>query len=141
VEPFSFTTNYTLVWAFDPESQSCKLFKVSRVGEVQVLDQNYKNEPLHTKQPIDVFRISSAEQTHVKLNLSIRAFNLLTEEYPLAEKYITSLGDNYCQFSAEVCGFEGVGRFVLGLAGEIQIIEPDEFRNYISEKIKMLDLK
>lgn len=141
VEPFNFTTNYTFVWAFDPESHTSKLFRVSRIGEVQILPHDFRHESLHCELPVDVFRISSPEQYTVKLILSLRAYNLLIEEYPLAEKYITFLPDNQCQFTAPVCGFEGVGRFVLGLADEIQIIEPELFKQYLTEKIKNLTPK
>lgn len=139
LEPFDFTTNYTYVWAFEPESQSCKLFKTSRIGEVQVLDKPFIHEMLHEKEPMDVFRISSKEQTKVVLLLSLRAYNLLIEEYPLAEQYITSLDDNSWQFKATVCGFEGVGRFCMGLIDEIHIIEPESLKHYIGLKIKNIE--
>ena len=38
VEPFAFTTNYVQVWCFDTESKSCKLFKLSRIGAVEILE-------------------------------------------------------------------------------------------------------
>lgn len=139
LEPFDFTTNYTYVWAFEPESQSCKLFKTSRIGEVQVLDKPFEHEMQHEKEPMDVFRISSKEQTMVVLMLSLRAYNLLIEEYPLAEQYITSLDDNSWQFKAIVCGFEGVGRFCMGLLDEINIIEPESLKHYIKLKIKNIE--
>ena len=37
VEPFGFTTNYISIWAYEPESQRCKLFKTSRIQKVAVL--------------------------------------------------------------------------------------------------------
>jgi hypothetical protein len=85
---------------------------------------------------MDAFRISSQEQILVKLKLSLRAFNLLIEEYPLAEKYVCIEDDNYRHFEAPVCGFEGVGRFCMGLPGEVEIIEPESFKSFIKEKIK-----
>lgn len=141
VEPFGFTTNYQFVWAFEPESRACKLFKTSRIGEVQVLDKGYQHEELHENVPMDVFRISSHEQVKVVLHLNLRAFNLLTEEYPLAEQYIKPLTDNLWQFEAPVCGFEGVGRFVLGLGEEIKVIEPEQFKEYLRDRIKIIQEK
>lgn len=136
VEPYDLTTNYTYVWAFDPESRNCKMFRISRIEVVEVLDCKYQYESQHQKMTMDVFRISKTEQTKVRLRLSLRAYNLMIEEFPLSEKYITPLDDNYWQFSAPVCGFEGVGRFVTGLCDEIYIEEPEAFRTYIHEKIK-----
>jgi len=136
VEPFDFTTNYQFVWAYEPESRTCKLFKTSRIGGVLILDKGFENEAFHGKEPMDVFRISSKDNVKVILKLSLRAFNLLTEEFPLAEQYVKKLDDNYWHFEADVCGFEGVGRFVLGLSDEVEVVEPESFRLYLKEKIK-----
>lgn len=135
VEPFDFTTNYISIWAYEPESQRCKLFKTSRIQKVVVLDKNFENEHKHQKMPIDVFRISAETQTEVRIRLSLRAYNLLIEEYPLSEQYITEVDDNQWQFEAPVCGFEGVGRFCLGLCDEVEIIEPKQLKEYMNDKI------
>lgn len=137
VEPFAFTANYISVWAFEPESQSCKIFKTARIEKVDILDKDNMHEDLHRKEPVDVFRISSNTLTNVKLRLTLRAYNLLIEEYPLAEQYIAPLYDNYWQFDADVCGFEGVGRFVLGLMEEVEIIEPVAFKLFLQRKIEI----
>jgi hypothetical protein len=79
---------------------------------------------------------ADAEQTIVKLRLSLRAYNLITEEFPLSEKYLTPLDDNYWQFCAPVCGFEGVGRFVTGLCDDVYVEEPEVFKAFVREKIK-----
>ena len=138
VEPFDFTTNYIAIWAFEPETRSCKLFKTVRIGNVKVLEKQDQFESLHQKEPEDVFRISSDRHDHVKLRLSLRACNLLLEEYPLAEQYTTAADDNYWHFEGEVCGFEGVGRFVLGLGNEVQVLESEEFRRFLRERITIL---
>lgn len=141
VEPFDFTINYQFVWAFEPESNTCKLFKASRIGAVELLDKGYQHESLHERMTIDVFRISSSEQVTVTLHLSLRAYNLLIEEYPLAEKYVKPLTDNLWQFEAPVCGFEGVGRFVLGLGEEVEVVGPESFREYLIVQIKKISEK
>jgi predicted DNA-binding transcriptional regulator YafY len=141
VEPFGFTTNYQFVWAFEPESRICKLFKTSRIGTVDVLEKDFMYEDQHEKMPMDVFRISSNEQMRCVLHLSLRAYNLLTEEYPLAEQYLTQLTDNLWQFDAPACGFEGVGRFVMGLGEEVDVIEPESFKEYLRVRIKNLAAK
>jgi len=136
VEPFDFTTNYIATWAFDPEDGLCKTFKNTRITSVQILDENWEHEASHHKLPLDVFRISSNEQVPVKLMLSIRACELLKEEYPLAEQHIISVNDHQFLFEAPVCSFEGVGRFVLGLCNEVQVLEPQELKNFIQKRAK-----
>lgn len=138
IEPFEFTTNYISVWGFDTESNSNKTFKTPRIAEVIVLPQEWKFEQFHKTKPIDVFRISGEPTQKVKLLLTLRAMTLLTEEYPLAEKFITPTGHSHYLFESFVCGWEGVGRFVLGLCNEVEILEPEELNVFLKEKIKKI---
>ncbi len=135
IEPFDFTTNYIGTWAYEVESGRCKIFRNTRMAAVEVLDDDWAYEDEHQSYPTDVFRYSSAERLPVKLRLSIRAANLLIEEYPLSEKYISQDGDN-AVFEAEVCSFKGVGRFVLGLADEVEVLESNDFKKYLKKITK-----
>lgn len=141
VEPFEFTTNYIQIWAFDIESGSNKLFKVSRISEVEILDSRWKFSKQHTSGFIDIFRISSFEQISVELLLGMRAAMLLMEEYPLAERFMKKKGNNKWLLKTTVCSFEGVGRFVLGLQDDVKIIGPPEFKQFIHDKLKKSVLK
>jgi hypothetical protein len=91
VEPFAFTTNYIQIWAYESATKENKLFKVTRIGEVEVLNESWANQAKHQVGFIDCFRISSHDLYPVKLKLGMRAAQLLTEEYPLAEKDLTKI--------------------------------------------------
>ncbi len=132
VEPFSFTTNYLDVWCYDLEDGKNKLFKIARIDDVIILEDPWTFERMHNSDAIDVFRMSGSERYHIRLQLSLQAKNLLLEEYPLAEKYIRKNGNAYL-FDGDVCALEGVGRFVIGLAADIKIIEGDALRVYIND--------
>lgn len=132
VEPFAFTTNYLDVWCYDPADGKNKRFKISRIDEVLVLDEPWAAESEHNASEIDVFRMSGPHAYHVRLQLSLQAKNLLLEEYPLAEKSIRKNGDYYI-FDDDVRAMEGVGRFVIGLASDIVILEGAELRDYIRD--------
>ena len=135
VEPFSFTTNYIDIWAYDLEDGVNKRFKIARIDEVVALDEPWTAENPHKAQPIDCFRIHGHRPTKVKLQLSQRAKNLLLEEYPLAEKYVKKSRNRWL-FDGPVCGMEGVGRFVLGLCKEIDILESDELKQYVADYLR-----
>jgi len=135
VEPFKFTTNYITTWAYDVEGQCCKMFKNTRIDSVEVLSDKWQHEAYHNDLPTDVFRISSTTQIEVKLRLSIRACELLKEEYPLAEPYITPLSDTVFDFTSSVCGFDGVGRFVMGLCNEVEVLYPQQLQEFIKKKM------
>ena len=49
VEPFAFTTNYVQAWCYDCESHSCKLFKLSRIGSVELLDEEWQHAQEHKR--------------------------------------------------------------------------------------------
>ena len=130
VEPFEFTTNMIDVWCYDLEKKENKVFKISRIGEVRVLEEDWSEEDAHRKSITDCFRMSGFEQTPVKLEMGIMAKNLLLEEYPLAEKELKKEGDRWI-LETMVSDMAGVGRFVIGLAHDIKVIDSPELVEYI----------
>jgi predicted DNA-binding transcriptional regulator YafY len=137
VEPFAFTTNYIQIWAYETETGQNKLFKLSRVAKVEVLPQPWEHEQEHQTGYIDIFRISSHRQYPVKLSMGLRAASLLTEEYPLSEKYLVRVNDNEWLLETQVCSYEGIGRFVIGLLNDIRIIDSPEFADFIRKRIEL----
>lgn len=135
IEPYEFTTNYIQVWGYEPESGENKMFKVSRIGEVQILGNDWQNREKHRSAYMDIFRISSFEQLPVKLELGLRAASLLVEEYPLSEKFLKKLSDSSYLLQTNVCSYEGIGRFVLGLLDDITVLGPSEFIDFLRARI------
>lgn len=132
VEPFAFTTNYVQVWCFDTESKSCKLFKLSRIGAVEILEQEWQWTSEHRQGFIDIFRMNGENRHRISLKLGILSRNLLIEEYPLAEQYLTAIDSDNWLLNTEVASYAGVARFVIGLMDDIQIIDTPELEQYIS---------
>ena len=136
VEPFSFTSGLQDVLCYEPESQSNKMFKVSRIGKVEKLGTPWQFEDRHEEGYIDIFRMRTNKKIPVTLHLTVRAANLLMEEYPLSKECLTKISDNRWELKTEVCNMEGIGRFVMGLYNEITIIDSPELKQHISKKIK-----
>lgn len=132
VEPYAFTTNYIDICAFDLDKRDNRIFKVSRIDSVEILDESWTNVLMHSKSVTDCFRMSGEASIPVQLELSLRAKNLLMEEYPLAGKGLTQAGENWI-FKTDVRDLAGVGRFVIGLAGEIKIIDSPQLEQYVRE--------
>ena len=103
VEPFGFTTNYVQLWCYEPESAMNKLFKVARIGSVEVLDTPWQCAEKHEQGYIDIFRMTGFEQHRVQVKLGMLARNLLIEEYPLAERDIKSLDATHWLLDTKVC--------------------------------------
>ena len=132
VEPFAFTTNCIDIWGFDTEKQETRIFKISRIGDVEILEDEWDNEEKHERSKTDCFRMSGYEQTPVKLELGIQAKNLLIEEYPLAEKDLKREGKKWV-LETMISDMAGVGRFVIGLAHDIKVVDSPALTEYIKE--------
>lgn len=136
VEPFGFTTNYVQLWCYEPESSMNKLFKVARIGSVEVLETPWQCAERHERGFIDVFRMTGFEQQHVVVKLGMLARNLLIEEYPLAERDIKPLDATHWLLDTMVCNYVGVGRFVMGLLDDVEIVASPDFEAYINNIIE-----
>lgn len=138
VEPFGFLSDYTAVWCYDTASHSCKQFRISRIQEVRLSGSSWQFAGKHRIPFTDAFRMSAGKAfTEVEALLSLKAYNLLKEEFPLAEQYIQQEGQAY-RLRVPIADFHGVGRFVLGLPGQVQIIKPEHFKVFLRDEIKKL---
>ena len=133
VEPFAFTPRYIDVYAYDVEDGECKQFKIARIGWVDTLPDRWECEDRHRKGYLDAFRMQGDTQTHVRLEMTLRAKDLLCEEYPLAIPDVSEGKNGKWVFDSMVSRMEGVGRFVMGLAKEVDIIDCPELRKYIAD--------
>ena len=139
LEPFDFTPNYVSVWAFEPKSMMCKLFKVSRMQNVEIVNHDWEFQDKHKSQSIDCFRIGGETKVFVRFEMTLLAKNLLCEEYPVSEKFITKLNDNKYLFDGWVNSFHGVGRFIMGLIDNVSNIDNPNLKLYLKDKLKFVE--
>lgn len=132
VEPFAFTTNCIDIWGYDTEKQENRIFKISRIGYVEIQEEGWKYEENHQMSKTDCFRMSGFKQTKVKLELGLQAKNLLLEEFPLAEKDLRREGKKWV-LETMVSDMAGVGRFVIGLAHDVRIVDSPALTEYIKD--------
>lgn len=139
VEPIHFGDNYQSIMALDTADKICKQFKLDRIGEVIPFNRPFAFESLHQKNQTDIFGFTGDASTWVTLELSLRAYLLLREEYPLALPFLSKEEDHYL-FHGPVANFEGVGRFTLGLIDEIRIKSPEIFISFLKQKLLLQKL-
>jgi len=135
VEPFEFKDDFNLVWAFDTTLQENRQFKICRIEDICESPLPWQYERMHRSLPVDIFRNTGELDKRVEFHLNLRAKNLLIEEYPLAEKYLTAGSDNQFLFKASVAKYEGPGRFVLGIMEDIHKVGEEGFLEYLKIKI------
>lgn len=134
VEPFALSEDQDFVWAFEVESESNKVFRISRIQNVKMLkDEPWLQSRMHKAGFTDAFHMINfdGKKTHVKMRMKRRAYNLLIEEYPSTISHITHdakldewIYDDY------VSNLVGIGRFVVGLSDCITVETP-ELRSYV----------
>lgn len=130
VEPIEFTANMIDVWAYDVDVQENRMFKVARIHEVEVTDADWAYRSKHRVARPDVFRMTGPLSMRVVLELNTRAKGLLVEEYPLAERDLHR-EDGKWILRTTVQALEGVGRFVIGLAADVKVVEGKKLQEYV----------
>jgi len=139
VEPFLFMNGNREVRCYELSSQMNKTFKLQRMQDVQLLDLVWEHESEHRKLHTDVFMFSGEQQQMVTLVMGRLATSVLREEYPRAERYLSEDGEGRWRAELPVSSFIGVGRFVLGLFHDIEVVGCDAFRTYLKQQIQKMD--
>lgn len=139
VEPIVFGDNYQTIIALDTKDKLCKQFKIDRIGAISDTGKLFQYEKHHQKNTADIFGMTGGRSTWITLNLKMRSYLLLREEHPMSLPYIEKKDDGY-QFHGPVHNFDGIGRFVMGLIDETEVVGPEEFKTYIKNKIKEIRL-
>ncbi len=136
VEAFEFLPEYQGVWCFDLADKSNKQFLVSRITEVIVERTNWQYAQGHRIPFTDAFGMSAeAPAATVQLRLNLKACNLLLEEHPHAKPHLLPTGNAY-MLEIPVADYHGIGRFVLGLPGDVQVIAPAAFKRFLEKRVE-----
>lgn len=142
VEPLMITEDYRYLIAWDKNKQAQRQFKLDRIEDVDIRYDN-KISSGHEPTSMDLFGLTGDngdQWLNVKMELSRDALYFLLEEFPNAKQFIKKVkirgkDEERIVFDGRVLNWKGIGRFVLGLMGEIKIIEPQEFKDYLNKKI------
>jgi len=138
VEPFAFARNYRHIWCYDLEDSKNKLFSISRIGNVELLDEKWTCEREHKEQKVDIFNMIGTEPVHIVLHLDTMAKNLLVEEFVGSAKELVDLKNGEWQLETDVYSMAGIGRFYIGLAEHIRIIQGDALKQYAKEYVERI---
>ncbi len=138
LEPFSISDNYTYIHAIDirnPEIR--KKFKLSRVDQVELVEEKQRYTKGEERIQIDPFGFSGDQLTALELHLKLRSLILLREQYPNIKSYVKQIDqkNELYQLKVDVYNLEPIKRFVLSQLDEVKIIQPNELRNEIFDFI------
>jgi len=136
VEPVEFQQGYTYIFAFDLDRKDYRQFKIERISDVEILDEPITGE--HESRTLDIFGWTGPRWLTVTLKLSTRAHQLLLEEYPDARPFVRT-HKGRAIFDGMVRDWHGIGRFILGLPGQVAVVEPEELKQYLRKRIGEFD--
>lgn len=138
VEPFSFLGSKNDIRCYELSSKMNKTFKISRCDTVELLDVEWQFTSKHKEMQTDIFHFSDEVSTRVRLLLGNLSKTILLEEHPEAFKYLIPHPDGRWMLDAGFCSMKGIGRFYLGLFEDIEIVDSPEFKEYLTDRIKLL---
>ena len=152
VEGYIILVNHDTLIAFDLENNENREFRLSRIGSIEVTAVKWKKQQRYRQEPrFDIFNMMDSENDppiHIVLKLQNYAKNLLVEAYPRAKMlcerrswFIDKLmpssdGSDRWLLDINVYRIEGVGRFYLGLAPFIEIVEGKALKEYVENYVK-----
>lgn len=136
VEPFQFLNDKNEVRCYEITSGQCKTFKVARIGgRVLVKDERWAFTMKHVSYMTDVFGFAGEKVWKVILRLTNLSKTILVEEFGVDEsKFVIEDGTHFL-ITLPVCNMKGVGRFVMGLINDVEIVKGDALRKYVNEQL------
>lgn len=135
IEPIRFAHYFRYLLAYDVHAGMVKQFKSERISTVEATTTPWQYSHAHTMRGIDAFGMAGQTPITIKLRLNRRAHHLLLEEYPDAAQYLR-VEKGEALWHGQVYGFEGIGRFVLGLPGQLEVLGPKAFKIYLNEQLQ-----
>ena len=134
VEPYLMMNGNQDVRCHELSSGLNKTYKLSRMESVDILDDEWLHEEEHRQVYTDVFMFSGERQYTIDLRMGTLSSNLLREEYPASVPFITQEDERHWLLHLPVCSYIGIGRFVLGLFEDIQVLGDEGFKAYLHGK-------
>lgn len=137
VEPFKVTGGGKFVWCYDIESRKSKQYSISRAADILILNEAWSHQREHKALETDIFNWSGDKAMHIELQMDNMACNILKDEHPQSEKYLTSInGGEEWILSTDVYAFEAPGRFIIGLIDHVRILHGEELKQHVEGYIK-----
>jgi proteasome accessory factor C len=136
VEPITFSDNYHSLIAFEVETGENKYFNIERITDITELNTNQEFKEKHKNDKPDVFGFSelNGEKFDIELRLTLRAYLILKEEYPLVQPYvIKETNKEKYLLKCNVNNPKAITRFVLGFPDDIEVVGTEKFMEYLNK--------
>jgi len=142
VLPLYFDEMRMSLTAYDIDKEQSRIFKVSRMSGIEPLSTPIIQQIPNEVPIVDMFGFAGEMKYDISLLMTKRSATILKEEFILAENHVSESNDITFPyfFKCKVCGYEGVGRYVLGLMTEIKVLGDAGFKEYLKMKISEMTI-
>jgi proteasome accessory factor C len=136
VIPLKLSSDFAMLSAIENGRE--KTYKVKRITDVTILYEEQAD--VKKAMALDIFGCASMNSFSIHILLSKRAYQLFYEEYPSARVHLSKRTDSIqfpFELKIEVQNYAGVGRWCLGLIGELKIIGDEGLRDYLNGRLEV----
>jgi predicted DNA-binding transcriptional regulator YafY len=136
VEPITFSDNYISLIAFEVETGENKYFNIERITDILELNTNQEFQENHKNDKPDIFGFSelNGEKFEVELRLTLRAYLILKEEYPLVQPYVKKESNKETYLlKCKVNNPKAITRFILGFPEDIEVVGSEKFIDHLNK--------
>lgn len=134
VEPFLFLNDHQDIRCYELASGTNKTFKLARIGKVEIYDAPWIHSDKHKSVFTDMFGFSGEQRYTIRLRMGQLSYNLMLEEYPISSAFFTPEDDYHWILETDVMSYLGIGRFILGLYDDIDVLGDEGLKAYIAQK-------
>jgi proteasome accessory factor C len=139
VLPLLLLPQHRQVVAYEKSTRLYKTFKLDRIGIVEITNLKIERA-IAFKHKQDPFGYHSKKVETIELQMSRSASQLMMEEYPGSQQYIHPNGSEFI-YKGPMANPFGIGRFILGLPGEVIVKKGETLKSHIKERLKLYTLK
>ncbi len=136
IDPLHLSEAGGFLQAFEPDSNSVKTFKLARARDLLLTEQP---ATYHGDFPmVDLFGWTGKTWKIVELRLKYGAVNHMKEEYYGADQFLQASGKEDFPVLArlQVLQWAGIGRFLLSLPGEWELVSTPELSEWVKEQAR-----
>lgn len=125
IEPFAFTDNYRTLMAYEATSGQNKYYNIERITNVELLGVSWIHEDKHMVTKPDAFGFGPTDTIYpLHFELSLKAYLLLKEEYPLCLPHLTKIANSErYELKMSANSRVAIDRFVRGMGEEMNEIK------------------
>lgn len=141
LEPSCFICDDRSIWAYEEakaELSPMRQFRLSRMGYVELLDEEWEHESEHTAPHIDAFEWTRSTEPEIEISIALgpKAYNYLLENSPRAKEYVTEASDGMWIFNACVHCLDPVKSFCKACSDIIDIYCPEELKKELGMTVE-----